>query len=265
MHAWLVALTLMGPTDTVVDRVPPPSGYTRVPAAAGSFGAHLRALSLKPGQPPVRLYDGREKRNQGAHLAVYALSVGEQDLQQCADSIIRVRADWLRAQSRDDEICFRFTSGDAASWKRWRNGERPQVKGNRVKWATTAARDDGERTWREYLETVFMYAGTYSLRREMTAVADPRDVRMGDVFIQGGFPGHVVIVVDVAENPDGDRVFLLAQGYTPAQDFHLLRNPSSATSPWYRAEDEGELVTPEWTFQRADLRRFPTRACAGNR
>lgn len=43
----------------------------------------------------------------------------------------------------------------------------------------------------------------------------------------------------------------------PAQDVHVLRNPSDgAPSPWYAADGGETLPTPEWTFRRGDLRRF---------
>ena len=69
-------------------------------------------------------------------------------------------------------------------------------------------------------------------------------MRIGDFFIQGGFPGHAVIIVDMAEaiepKTGGGRrkYFLLAQSYMPAQDMHVLRNPAGE-SPWY-AFDTGE-------------------------
>ena len=42
------------------------------------------------------------------------------------------------------------------------------------------------------------------------------ELRVGDVFLKGGSPGHVVMVVDVCENENGEKAFLLAQGYMPA-------------------------------------------------
>ena len=88
-------------------------------------------------------------------------------------------------------------------------------------------------------------------------VADPSKVLPGDVFIQGGFPGHAVLVADVAQNGHGERMFLLVQSYMPAQDIHVLRNLTHSESPWYPALMEGTLKTPEWTFLYSDLRRFP--------
>ena len=83
----------------------------------------------------------------------------------------------------------------------------------------------------------------------------------GDVFIQGGFPGHAVLVADVAEDAGGRRVFLLLQSFMPAQDVHVLANPTSPGTPWYPALANGDFDTPEWRFSRSDLRRFPRTDC----
>lgn len=132
---------------------------------------------------------------------------------------------------------------------------------NRVTWNKTAAPDSGYQNFRKYLDTVFMYAGSASIQKELERVHDPGKLEIGDVFIKGGFPGHAVLVVDVVERTDGAQMFLLVQSYMPAQEIHVLRNPASSGSPWYPAAKVGPLVTPEWTFEYTDLRRFPERDC----
>ncbi len=83
------------------------------------------------------------------------------------------------------------------------------------------------------------------------------DIQIGDVFIQGGSPGHAVIVVDMAIDSNQNKVFLLAQSYMPAQDIQILTNPNDRKlSPWYKVNFEGDLETPEWTFKKSDLKRF---------
>ncbi len=61
------------------------------------------------------------------------------------------------------------------------------------------------------------------------------------MFIKGGFPGHAVLVADVAENATtGEKRFLLVQSYMPAQQMHVLKNPAAADgSPWYPAAFDG--------------------------
>jgi hypothetical protein len=84
------------------------------------------------------------------------------------------------------------------------------------------------------------------------------ELSVGDVFIQGGLPGHAVIIVDMAVNKNtGEKLFLLAQSYMPAQEIQILKNPNnSSISPWYTASFTTEIFTPEWTFRETDLKRF---------
>ena len=244
--------------ETIAGRIAAPNGYERLETEPGTFACWLRHLPLKKAGTPVRLYDGREKGDQDAHAAVIDIDTGESDLQQCADAVIRLRAEYLFAVGKADAIRFNFTSGDRADFARWRDGWRPSIQGNTVRWAQSAPADRSHETLRRYLETVFTYAGSASLSAEMTPVPAGEPVRIGDVFIRGGFPGHAVIIVDAAEDRrTGKRVILLAQSFMPAQDIHVLVNPSSpALSPWYEADFGDTLRTPHWTFRRDELKRF---------
>lgn len=247
------------PAEAIARRVVLPDRYERVPSDSGGFGNWLRNLPLRRFRSTVYLYDGRPKGNQSVHAAVIDIDTGTSNLQQCADAVIRLRAEYLFSREEFDRIHFNFTSGETASCPMWRKGYRPRVTGNTVRWEKAADPDYSYQSFREYLRTVFIYAGSYSLQRELIPVEDINNMKIGDIFIQGGFPGHAVIVVDMARNRStGEKVFLLAQSYMPAQDIHLLRNTSNVElSPWYRLDFGIILRTPEWSFRRADLRRFP--------
>lgn len=114
------------------------------------------------------------------------------------------------------------------------------------------------KTFRNYLDTVFTYAGTASLEKEMTNILSTRNIMIGDVFIKGGHPGHAVIVADLAKNNEtGEKIILLLQSYMPAQSIHVLKNKKNTKlNPWFKVEDSGKLYTPEWTFLWTDLHRF---------
>jgi len=108
-----------------------------------------------------------------------------------------------------------------------------------------------------YLEHVFGCCGSASLEKQLKPVSDFRDISIGDVLIRGGFPGHAVMVIDLAENEKGEKIYLLLQSYQPAQDMHILVNPvDNSLSPWYQAGADSNIYTPEWHFKKQHLRRW---------
>lgn len=253
-YTWLARYNVV---NSVLSRIPAPEGCVRTQEVEDSWAWWLRRMQLKPGRNEVHLYDGSLKANQDVHHAVLDIPVGSRDLQQCADAVMRLRAEYLYSRKADSAISFKFTSGDACPWSRWVGGQRPQIAGNKVNWVGGSSKGRDYPSFQAYLSKVFTYAGTASLAKELHAVTNPADLQIGDVWIQGGFPGHAVIIMDVAERAGGERVFLLAQSYMPAQDIHILRNPNDPDlSPWYSLKGQRQLVTPEWTFGLGDLKRF---------
>jgi len=171
---------------------------------------------------------------------------------------IRLRAEYLFSQKRYKDICFNFTSGHKAEFSKWTWGYRPQVRGNSVRWSKTGSKGRAYSNLQSYLETVFIYAGSASLDKELYKVINPTWMQIGDVFIKGGFPGHAVIVADMARHVQtGELIFLCAQSYMPAQDMHILINPmDTSLSPWFKLDISKDLKTPEWTFKWNQLKRF---------
>ncbi len=245
--------------DRIKTRINTPPGYERVKPEPGSFGRWLQRLPLKEKNAPVLFFDGRKKPDQNFHYAVIDIDSGSRDLQQCADAVIRLRAEYLYCMGKYDRISFHFTSGDEARFLKWAGGYRPYVDGSSVTWKKTAEINQDYPDFRKYLDAVFTYAGSWSLSQELLQRKNPLEMKIGDVLIQGGFPGHAVIIVDKAVNPqNNDILFLAAQSYMPAQDIHILKNPGDKSlSPWYKLPTRGDIVTPEWTFQVSDLRYFP--------
>lgn len=214
--------------------IPPPPGFTRISAVKGSFAAWLRQVNLKKSKT-VYLFNGLPKPNQQAQYAVLDVSVGKKDLQQCADAVMRLRAEYLYSAGRYNEIVFFDNLNRAYRYE---------------------ATNDKSR-FESYLEKVYAWCGTLSLDKQLKTISNHADVRPGDVFIHGGSPGHAVIVMDVAVNVYGEQVFMLAQSYMPAQDIHILKNPSDAKeSPWYSLPAIGPLQTPEWTFKQGERKRW---------
>ena len=237
------------------DRIDVPEGFERVSYQKDSFGTFLRNYPLCKAGQPVLFYDGREKGNQNAHVAVFDMDMTDGDLQQCADSVIRMYAEYFYQQKKYEKMKFHFVNGFSCDFNKWSKGMRVSVNGNDTSWYQGAGADDSKDALEGYLRTVFSYASTLSMEQESKPVK-MSELKAGDIFIRGGSPGHVVMVVDVCENEKGEKVFLLAQGYMPAQQFHILKNPQHEDNPWYyETEVSYPFHTPEYTFDEGSLMR----------
>jgi hypothetical protein len=236
--------------DSLRGRFSPPPGYARVELERGTFGAWLRELPLAEAGTLVKSYSGAVLYEPGhPHVAaVVAIDAGGADLQQCADSIIRLHAEWQWSRGVR-EMTWRAAAG-TMPYERWVKGERPVARGAALVWEPgTRARPRNEHaSFRKYLDAVFMFANTGSLSQQAKAV-EASELAPGDFVVMPGAPGHAVLVLDTAVNAAGKKVALLGQGYMPAQSFHVLR--PSASQTWFEIEPgEPGLKTPFW-------RRFP--------
>ena len=234
---WAVAA--LAAAETVKGGFPPPPGFARV--AADEFGQYLAGLPLGAPDAPVVTFDGRRVSHR-ARVIEIPLSRG--DLQQCADSAIRLRAEWLKKQGKP--ISFHATSGDPIPWSRFKGGETPYARGNSLAW-----RKGSTGRWEDYLRLVFTWAGSWSLQAYDTA-AVTRAPRPGDLLVDGGFPGHVVVLLDVATRADGATRVLVGEGFMPAQTFHVELGPESG---WFSWTPNG-LDLGHWSFEPQHLRRF---------
>ena len=240
--------------DTLESRIRVPEGYVRISAEEDSLAAFLRNYPLKEDQSPVFLYNGEQKRNQDAHIAVTKLPLETEDLQQCADSVMRIYAEYFWQTGQYDRISFHFVNGFPAEYVKWREGYRISVNGNETAWVKTESYDDSYENFVSYLRMVFAYAGTLSMEGEAQEISFSQ-ITVGDVFLKGASPGHVVMILDICENTEGEKAFLLGQGFMPAQEFHVLKNPLHEGNPWYYEEEMAyPFVTPEYTFLEGSLK-----------
>jgi hypothetical protein len=148
---------------------------------------------------------------------------------------MRLRAEYLFACKQFGQITFIDNAGTAYHFLQPYN--RPNFK--------------------NYLERVFGMCGSASLSKQLHSVA-LNSLQPGDVFIRGGFPGHAEMVMDLAVNKEGKKIYLLAQSYMPAQEIHVLKNPmDNDLSPWYELKTDNSLIyTPEWTFAPSQWRQW---------
>ena len=78
---------------TIETRYNVPMGYKRVNVEKGSFAEFLRNQKLKPYGEKALYYNGKEKPNSGIYDSVIDVEIGKQNLHQCADAIMLLRAE----------------------------------------------------------------------------------------------------------------------------------------------------------------------------
>ena len=225
-------------STTLRDAYPPPAGTQRL--AGDAFATWLGAMRVLPPSVPVRTHDGKVVAgHKGARVIDLPMVPG--NLQQCADALIRVRAEWLRATG--GEVMYHATSGDPIPWTRWQAGERPFEQGRGLAW-----RPGDRGGWEAYLAAVMRWAGTASLAAYDTdAVQNPK---AGDVLVMGGYPGHAVMLLDVVKR-GSDHLALIGESYMPAMNFHVEPGPIDG---WWSLNEGVRL--PHWDMRGAPLRRW---------
>lgn len=216
-----------------------PKGFQRITTTPNTFENWLQHYPLLKDNT-VYLYNGSIKANQQLHAAVLAVSIGTKNLQQCADAVVRLKAEYHFARKEYSKIVF--------------NAGKTVFDFN-----TFASKKNcfSHQCLLEFLEHVFNNYGTYNLEDQLHDITNYTNLTIGNVFIKGGAPGHAMLVVDVAINAStGEKIFLLAQSFMPAQSVHVVKNINhSQLSPWYSCNDV-EIATPGWTFKQGQLKKW---------
>ena len=211
----------------------------------------LQNLPIKDG--PILDYRGIPVDNQLKHNAIINYDVGTKDLQQCADALMRLRAEYLFQQNRYHEIGFHFVNGMLYTWDQYCEGLKVLPKGNDVELFNGSPSPYTHESLRKYLDVVYNYASTISLTKELKHTSD---LAAGTVVIHPGSPGHCFIIIDEAIDANGEKVFKLAEGYTPAQSIYVLSNlVEPEINPWYHLQ-KGTITTSSYSFIDYQLRSF---------
>ncbi len=222
--------------NTIIQRFPCPKDYVKKENDSTSFSYFLQHLKLKDSAAKVKYFDGSFKNPDGIYVSVIDKPINNKDLHQCADALIRLRAEYFYQNKKYKNIRFLF-NGDKKyhAYTEYNQGDYSIAK------------------FYSYLDYIYSYANTASLKKQLK----PKPyylLDIGDVLIQSKNPyGHAVMVVDVCKNNKGEKKYILAQSYMPAQEIQILLNENK-DDVWFSMEKRNEIYTPEWTFDTTDLR-----------
>jgi hypothetical protein len=258
-YNWLEPLAYNS-ASTLFSRFKIPDKFICERKDSESMTEWLLGLPLFPDGAQVHLYTGELKGYQGAHAAVINIDVSDQDLQQGIYAVIRLRAEYLFATKQFDKIVFASVDSLHLDYLQYLKGKRIIIQGNKTSvnyYGKKYADPADHHVFLLFMDDVFRYAEASAIYNEMKTVA-PDSIEPGDVFIHVGNAGHAVMVVSVAKNPGtGEKIFMLAQSYRPAQQMHVLKNDFNKNiSPWYVLHSKSKLITPEYVFDWGELKRF---------
>jgi hypothetical protein len=219
-------------------------GYSVFTDEPDSWSEWLRLLPLAAPGTPVRNYRGEiVVPGDDEHLAaVVAIDIGNRDIQQSADVILRLHAEW-RWYIDDLRMLYLSDTKVELPLQKWVAGERLIEGEGQPSWIRQAAPTPKleHAEFREYLDSVFTWSDGRALLAESVPLA-PEVLEPGAFFLHEGHPAEVLVVLDVATSPAGKRAMLLAQALNPAENIHVIR--PSRDSLWFPVRTDQPVRVP---------------------
>lgn len=203
------------------------------------FAKWLNDISLKNNKIPVYTFDEIRKPNPNIYVGVLDLDQPKKNVQFNANAIIRLRLEYFYQNKKYNEM-----------------DKMANIETKPTPYTKYAKGDLSKATFDSYL-IYYLENTTSNTIKQLLKPILFENIEIGDVFFQtGNIRNHAVIIIDMANEANGNKIFILAQGYYPSQDIQILVNPSNDNiSPWYEAKT-GILFTPEWRFSTSDVMRF---------
>jgi Domain of unknown function (4846) len=115
------------PVRDIETALAPPAGFKRAAVRADGFAGWLRRLPLAPAGTPVLLHDGRPLVDQAIIAAVVDIDTGTSDLQQCADAVMRLRAEFLYSRGLLGAIGFDLVNSERYPFSAYSRGATPRL------------------------------------------------------------------------------------------------------------------------------------------
>ena len=208
-----------------IGEISAPIGFERVAVAEGSFGEFIREFPIQKRGSHMEYFNGSTALGQYWGYAVLDLPMLSGS-EQCADVVMRMRAEYLWRSAQYNSIRFQSVTGENQKY----------------------GGGSDRKAFENYMRKVYANSNTSSLSGELPSKSF-KDIEPGDVFVYGApdarHYGHAVLVADVARNPvTGKTAIMLAQGSTPALTMHIIRNMFHPTrSPWVILDSSPEGVS----------------------
>ena len=246
---------------SIASRINPPMGYTRSFEKEEAFGSFMRKYPVRMAGAQVMYYD-ETVRQDAAAAAVLDVTLGKKNHEGPAGAVARLYAEYFFGMQEFSKVRFTIGRGFDFTFDKWRKGKKLYAKGNDLSWVDGGEDSNGKDNFRSYLSTLFVYISMSTLKKDMVRVddVDGDPIQIGDVFIGENAAGKeiAVMVADLCINDEtGERMMLLVQGGSPAQQLHVVDNPfDTSVAPWYSCEFDTTLKLPDMELDIEDRYRF---------
>lgn len=235
---------------SIGSRINPPMGYTRTFETEDSFGTFMRKYPVRMAGAQVMRYDETAREDASA-AAVLDVALGKKNHEGPAGAVARLYAEYFFSIQEFSKVSFTIGRGFDFTFDQWRQGKKLSAKGTDLSWVSGGEDSNGKDNFRAYLSTLFVYISMTTLKKDLARIhdVDGNPIQVGDVFIGENAEGKeiAVMVADLCINDEtGERMMLLVQGGSPAQQLHVVDNPYNASiAPWYSCEFDTTLKTPD--------------------
>ena len=179
----------------------------------------MRTLPVKKAGEEVMLYTGAKKEKQDSYIAILDLPLDKGNLQQRSSTIMRLYGEYFWMNRDYDNLGFSLLSNFNMDYNKWIAGNRLAAGNGTFGWYEDGDNGDTYDNFLEYMQYYFKYTGMDSLLAA-SKETKAENISVGDFFTDEK-KENAAMVVDVAEDSEGDRCFLLASGGSPAQDMDL--------------------------------------------
>lgn len=208
----------------------------------------MRTLPVKKAGEEVMLYTGAKKEKQDSYIAILDLPLDKGNLQQRSSTIMRLYGEYFWMNRDYDNLGFSLLSNFNMDYNKWITGNRLAAGNGTFGWYEDSDNGDTYDNFLEYMQYYFKYTGMDSLLAA-SKETKAENISVGDFFTDEK-KENAAMVVDVAEDSEGDRCFLLASGGSPAQDMEILKNPAHEDPWYYVSELKDTFETPEFTLSK---------------
>lgn len=221
-------------SENRINQIAVPAGYKRIKYQNNSFSDWIQKLPIKNSNK-IKKYDGTNIASFYSILAVIDKPIlFNADLEQCADYCMRFWVDFHSEKQISDKLFLYNYSGDKYHFKK------------------------SNKSIINFLKYCMIYTNSHSLKMGCKKINTDQLVP-GDMIVQNdtGGIGHVSMIMDVCQNKNGKKLFLIGYSFMPAQEFHIEKALSEyGKSGWFTIDGYFKYLKKYLDYGKPVLRRF---------